>query len=140
MIDPNRKHLFMPKKKSQYTPEVAKRFIEALQALKGEAPAAEVYKKLEILPSYVSQIASGDKFPTIEHLVKLSSYYKFSAEWLLLGRGDKRWDTQSETINDRLNRMEGIMDNMAEMIASLTVRGIAGASIGIGSSLGPKKR
>lgn len=132
----------MPVKKHKYTTGVAKRFIEALDMLKGEgkAPVSEIHAKIGILPSYVSHINSGLKFPTIEHLVKLSSYYKFSAEWLLLGRGEPRWDEKTENINERLDRMDKMMDTMSDLVSSMLVRGITGSSIGIGSSLGPKKK
>lgn len=121
----------MPTKNIEYTTEVSKRFITALNRLKENIPAAEIYTKLGVSRAYVHRIGKGDRHPTIDHLVKLCSFYKVSAEWLLLGRGEPVWDEKTETFNARLDRLEKMMDNFAEMIATLTVRGLAGGAIGI---------
>lgn len=120
----------MPEKKSEYTPDISSRFIHAFDLVKGEVGAEKAYETVGIAASYVSHIRAGNRAPTFDHVVRICSYYKFRTEWILLGRGESRWDEKTKNFDARLSRIEKTLDNISEVISEMLVDRMIG---------GPKK-
>jgi|GEM_PF-5875754 len=94
---------------------IADRFITEFDELKKQDP--DVYQSIDISPSYVSQIRSGSRQPTIAHLTNLILHYRYSGTWLLTGIGEKKNEPVQKGIDKRLEVIELKLDKLATALS-----------------------
>ncbi|MFB6456496.1 helix-turn-helix domain-containing protein [Chitinophaga sp. Hz27] len=96
----------MPVKSKEYSPDIAARFIEALDSLKGDYTVAEIHSTLGVSAPYVSTIRAGNRMPTLDHLAALTIHFGISGQWLLTGKGEKELPKDQPEIEKRLKAIE----------------------------------
>lgn len=104
----------MPAKKAEHTGTVAVRFLAEVDYLKKIHP--DTLERIKIDASYVSQIRSGKRFPTVDHLVNLCHEFDYSGTWLLTGKGMKVAMPENKPIETRLSKIEEQLSNIASSL------------------------
>ena len=87
--------------------QIRQRVLEALDELKKSKDLSykELMESLNDVPQVHTQLKSGRRYPTLEHIVLLNQVHKYSFNWLLLGVPPRRL-VKSKTPIERVNEME----------------------------------
>jgi hypothetical protein len=97
--------------------QIRERVIEAIEEIHfgKRLPYGDIMVSLGDVQQVYAQLKSGKRFPIFQHIVSLNTEYKYSFDWLLLGKSPKRISAEMSPL-ERIEEIEQEIKRLKEVL------------------------